>query len=711
MSENQRKFFSQTLWEYWDNTVTCNRLIVSLTFQKDPYTNGSTYLQFNLRNKSKFSGCSVMYKDLISYLKKYKECSYNLEELAKTMTSEQHAPKKFEVKFRNKTLTTSFLFKVEYNFCVQIIISDKTENFLDVEKIYISIDDYMSLIKLMHKVSEDYITLISNIPNIILLNEVKDSLNNLSEKITSYYAETKNTNTPSTRGMFKSFPEEKSESDCLVCGSVFRKTPNGIYCTNGHNAVNGKDITDELESKKEKKSEIKELDVNVFEAKKEQNELDDYVNNNVDKIDLEIDKVEKKMEVVSKKEIVETLNYDFTEKILKNDILNLERYIINLMSQPIPLQKFSELIVSKGNNELELNDLLFPECSKKDLSLIFYTNTLLVKYYLNSHLKNKEKLPLSIKPIIYNCKNPTKFNLSLMYDLFLYFIYYSQLRNLLREKTTNTIDNRELVCFALKTICSPLVFSFVSNKIDKNIFIYEVVSRYQKYCDSGVFSSLSKTLSIDNISIPIKVIEGNATKIYDGIIKKKNDLIVKNRILDLNKLGLTKLSSEDFLTHDLSYEQIIKVVSLDFQENSNNGIKDIPSSILQKYKIQPKQDDIKKKPVNENLIRFVQEFINKEIKNDKKSILTISMDICNSISTSYYDLEGKTFDYINLPESVLKAIKLWDPIIDKKITKDYVYFKTQIENSSLTKSMIISLLNNLNQRKNSDFVNSLKVVN
>lgn len=654
MAEINKKFFSQLLWEYWDSAVTCNRMIVNLSFHKDQYSNGATYLQFSLRNKIQYSNCSLVFKDIQSYLKKYKDINDKLKKLAQIVNSEQSPQEEFEIKFRNKILKTTFLFKAEYGFCVRITISDKEENYLDIEKIYIHLNDYIPLIQLMEKVIENYILLISNIPNIILLDEVKNNLNNLSEKMTNYYLEFKNNNGASS----------------------------------------------------------KEINIKPFPKENNQTELDKYVEDNINDIDLEIDKTEQKIQVVAKKAIVPLLQHDFTQKIISNDILKLERYIINLISHPLPLQAFSELVTTKSNNDLSFEELLFPGCSKKDLSLIFYINTILVKYYINKHLKNKESLPISIKPIIYDCKNPTEFNLSLMYDLFLYFIYYSQLRNILKEKTSNTIDNREMVCFALKTICSPLVFSFISSKIDKNIFIHEVIARYQKYCDTGVFSTLSQILSIDNISIPISIIEENTTKIYNGILKKREDLLIKNRILDLNKLGLTKLNYEDFTAQELSYEQIIKVVSLDFQNGQNNDTNDLPENISQKYKnIKKSNNNNDNKPTNENLIRFIQEYIDKEIKNDKKDISAISMEICNSIDTSYYDLEGKQFNYIILPETILKAIKIWDPIIDKKITKDYSYFKSQVKNSSLNKSMVINLLNNLNQRTDSDFINVLNIIN
>jgi len=155
---------------------------------------------------------------------------------------------------------------------------------------------------------------------------------------------------------------------------------------------------------------------------------------------------------------------------------------------------------------------------------------------------------------------------------------------------------------------------------------------------------------------------------------------------------------------------MLKVILLDLNLKKNGnvdlkeiesgyGVKDfsdLPKSIIDIFKIGPEKYD------NSNMIRYIKE----SCKDDEK--LDDYLKICSIINKSFYDLKGKDVNLSILPENVLRAIWLWDLETDKKVSFNYNYYVEKINGSTLDKSMILSMLKDLGERKDSDFVESLK---
>jgi hypothetical protein len=108
---------------------------------------------------------------------------------------------------------------------------------------------------------------------------------------------------------------------------------------------------------------------------------------------------------------------------------------------------------------------------------------------------------------------------------------------------------------------------------------------------------------------------------------------------------------------------------------------------------------------NTNLKRYIKE----ETKDDD-IIQKQSLAIADNINYSYRDLQDKNVDLTQLSVNVLKAIFLWDLDRDLKVTLNYLHYMEIIKNCSLTRDMLISLLSDIQDKVDVDFVDSFTAV-
>jgi hypothetical protein len=280
---------------------------------------------------------------------------------------------------------------------------------------------------------------------------------------------------------------------------------------------------------------------------------------------------------------------------------------------------------------------------------------------------------------------------------------------MLKDKDFNPMNNRDFVSFTFKTIAAPLVISSFKN-INKNIMLTELSNRYNKYVSDGVFNGLlSEIESKYSCTFPfgIDTLKTEASRIFDGIQKIYDKMSIDYSFQKYSVLNL-RLNFEDFKENCLKEEQIKKIISLEFNIKKNGKANyeeipyktfdDIPASILSKFDIKETKYD------NTNLKRYI-----KEITKDTKPIQTLSLDIADKINYSYRDLCNVNVDLTPLPVEVLKAMFLWDIDRDSKITINYLHFMDSVKKCTLSKDMVISLLTDIQDKIDVDFVDSFMV--
>ena len=559
------------------------------------------------------------------------------------------------------------------------------------------IHEFLSLIMIMGQFRNNFLSIVDSSHMIIGLQKTKESIKEFSDKLTGYYSE--------LRGLKQSW-SATSKSVTLKDDELPMSWPKADDNYSPFDAASEESKPKSVVT--ENKSEISAAVPPLSESPKTESIFNEgQVNTDlVDFIDLKRDDFVIKNdsdEIVDTKKVPDTtdarvISDKFTTNFLKNNILNLEMYIINCVNDDLPFSKFIELIKTK----LEFNPLV--DISNSEVNSMNYLVSNYLKYNVKMNIEKQIKYPSSVAPIVFTNMKKENELLTLVYDLFLYSVYYSQVRNYLQDKSYDPSANKEFVCFSLKTIVAPLAFSLIKD-IDENIMIAEIVNRYRRYTDNGVFSELIKDTN-EKFSINLDIQEDSIRNEVKRIITAiKNNWDKLSIPITFTKLNYLNLNMDDFKTNSLTEEQIKKIISIEFNYRKNSVVKfselqfkgadDIPASIMKKFGVCEVKYD------NTNLKRYI-----KEITKDDEIVQKISLQIADKINGSYRELKNESIDFAIIPESVLKAMFLWDLDKDIKISQNYIYYLDMIKDSTLTKDMIISMLGNIEDIIDVDVVNS-----
>lgn len=681
MDDTGKTYFNQELWTGHDVLITENNFSVSTSFYNDDYNlSSATNLSLMIRNFKRKSrnNISLSHKDVFLYLVKAKPLIDSLDSTIASIMENKNIQKTFTFSSYKKIHTT-IMWRNEYDISVRICITEnKDENFDDSEKFYMSYTDYMSLVKILVGYRDNYMSLCSN--NIVVVNNHKmmEKFDLLSSKLTGYFKDLKLSN----------IKQEMTSDQVIKMGDIDIPLPPSAP-------------VEIVKTEEEKNNEVI------------QNDFSDYLNNNISNINISaIDAFkEREKNYEEKKETAVTIDISsaFTTKFMNNNILTLEKY---LMASLTDKNTFSSL-VGEIAKKLEISPRqLFNGCSDSDFYSISYLSTRLLKYAVNNHLDKKMALPPNVVPIVFANGINNPINIDVMYDLFLYFTYYTNLKNQIIQKDKNTSNNREMVCFILKNILSPLIFSYIKYVPNRETMTKEIINRYRTYRELGVFNELQKEL-MSKYGNAVDVSELSITEYVNTIYEKAIPLLdtsfaVKQCFMSAYNRNDIKLSYDVFNSIKMDAEKLQKILILESNYMKNDTINenelgmpisefsDLGSFILKGYSFELVIN-------TDNLKRFVNEMA---CENKLKEL---ALEIVSKIKTNYTDLKEYTFDYSLLPEAFLKALCIWDIDNDRQLSLNYTKFKDKVENSNLTKTLTLSLLGDISVKKTSDFMNCMAV--
>jgi hypothetical protein len=655
--DNERNYYEQKIYEIKDSLISTNSIKLCINASKDKYGFSCLFLGVNIINfKSRvFMNYNMDSSKSNLYIDKLTKLVSNYDSLISELQNTNKS-KSFEIHDFRKLVTT-FLFRTEYNnVCVRISIGETNREVIDSSSIYLLLEDYISFSKVIEQFNNNYLQTSILFNNNILLNE---KINNISEP---KYKEVINDFIPENFNIIPSVQTTIAEVD--VSSSTASK--------------------------------IEDMVLN--------SEMVDFLDKNVDKMDIGLNQFEK---FDNRQPAIFTISDNFfTDKIISNDVLKLEDLLINCLNSPLPLEKFIESIEKETNKSLNLNG---------EMSHIHFLVTNFLKFYINKHLQERQQLPSKTIPIFFKATKKDAINISLMYDLFVYFCYYSILSSSLSIKDHNTTNNRMLHCFIIKSIFSPLIFSFFYG-IERDVLLDSTLKRFNDYKNKGVFNELElKIKSIYNYfpEIDHSTMKLEISKTIDSIFKLQDKYTLQIAYNNFNSKEIISVPYDLFNQGSFSNEQILKLVVLNLYFIKKKKIDlveiekitkikdftDLPVGILNYFKMNSNKID------NSNLIRYVTQ----TFKDDKN--LQKFLELCKFVNKSYRDLKNKNIDFINLPEQLLKAIYLWDTELDGKIKNNYLYYSSLINNSNLNHSMLVSILNKIEDRLTSNFVETLNSLN
>jgi hypothetical protein len=707
---NDTEFFNQCIWQFSDKQIS-NSFLTFESFSTmskwgvSPVRLKMSISQFKSQN---INNIFLNQSDVYQILMKIKSFNTELSKIIQEISQDTNKVINYTIKLKKKIII-SILHRTEYNGpCVRIILSDRNENYLDSEKVYLPIFDFVSLLKVLINFRDDYYHISAAVNHSMLLNKVYTVLENLNTKLSGYYSESVDLIKRKSvdhmynisNGDSSSTAEAETTIDIIEDFSLddivseIKKSTDHITNFFGILPDEDKDLVESTtESIKDKVEPDFNLDL--------QNQMSDFIKREAPKVNLGLEDDEN-----PPPEIDEDLLAigDFTETVLKNDILNLEMYITNIVNDDLPFSKFCELIQNKlGFDPLE-------GVSNSENRSVEYLIANYLKHTMKKSLQEQVDFPSNIPPIVFSTMNKSPQIKSLMYDLLIYFIYYTQLRNVLKDKDLNPINNKDFMCYSFKTIASPLAISLLK-EIDESTLLNEIGNRLRRYKENKVFDKLNDQI-YSNYSFRFNMDENSlkteASRIYQSMCKYFDKITIPYSFKKFDFIGL-RLSYEDFKNNSFDNEQIKKIISLEFNFRKNGKIKfdemnhkgfdDIPKSVLSKFDIKEQKYD------NTNLKRLI-----KELSGENQDLQKISLGIVDHINFSYRDLKDKHIDLTQIPVEILRAIFLWDIDRDPKISINYLHYRESVQKCSLTREMIISLLSNIQDSIDIDFVNSFIAV-
>jgi hypothetical protein len=651
--ENDKTYYELKLWENRDSLITTNNIRISINSYKDNY--GLSFLSLGVFVSNYKSRLNMNYnmdhQKINIYLTKFKSIFNGTDKLRQDLTNTK-TTKSFIVQDFRKLVTT-FVYRVEYNdVCVKISIGESNRDLIDSESSFMNLDDYISFVKVLENFRERFLETSILFSNNILLTDLNNKINTFDN-------------------MYNMNEKINHTNDSVSVNSIDKQFKNNNSSSSSS------------------------------ENEKLNNELTDFLDKNTNTMDIGLKTTEKQYVPV-----IEKISDDiFTDKILNNNVLKLETELINCLNTPLPLQKFIDRIEKESGKSLKLNG---------EMSAIQFLTTCFIKFYVNNHLEEKQKLPSKTIPIFFKANKKEPINISLMYDLFVYFCYYSILSSSLSEKDYNTLNNRSLYAFILKSLSAPLIFSFF-HSIEKEIIISTTLNKYTEYYKKGVFKELEDKIyvlykfkpEINSESMKIEIIKN-----LESIIKiqdKYSIQLVYNNILSKK---IISLPFNLFIDSSFTQEQIIKLTVLDFYFTKKNKIDlqqiekcqnikdftDMSDKILNFFNVSCKADCT-------NLIRYVTQTF-----KDHKD-LPYFLEICKAVNKNYRDLKNKNIEFVNLPEQLLKALYLWDIDQDEKIKTNFIYYNSLINNSTLNHSMLVSMFNKIDERITCNFIETINSLN
>jgi hypothetical protein len=422
------------------------------------------------------------------------------------------------------------------------------------------------------------------------------------------------------------------------------------------------------------------------------NDLDNFLGDDMKNITIpELGESGEKTVIERETPLIE-VDSPFIKYVLKNDLSNLENMLNNHSMNPDPINTIMSELHTTMDPQIKGEFSLMPGINDEDLKSLLYMSKMI---YATSHINyvmNNISLPASVPILKYKAKPVTPENIELAYDILLIGLYLKNVRGRLENKSSDAIRNKALFHLQLRCFMDNLVFSFLSKEDTDNLESI-ILNRYKYYDSIGVFDSYKTAL-----------IEMRCPEIKDhDIASSVNEVIQKviGKTLDANTLhskanGNFRIPSKN----TFSLEQIInEIIPLEVAEKSGKDIKN-DEVMAEIKKNAPISDEIynffvkgktkvkvtKDITFNNNLERVIN-FYSDEIPDKYKDGFIKLMKHYND---KQFDLTKCEYPLDEFGDNIIRALYLWDPNADPKITTSYKHFQLKIENELMEKDLILT---------------------
>ncbi|MCF8019781.1 MAG: hypothetical protein K9L62_10260 [Vallitaleaceae bacterium] len=422
------------------------------------------------------------------------------------------------------------------------------------------------------------------------------------------------------------------------------------------------------------------------------NDLDNFLGADMNNITIpELGESGEKTVIERETPVVE-VDSPFIKYVLKNDLSNLENMLNNHSMNPDPINTIMNELHTTMDPQIKGEFSLMPGINNEDLKSLLYMSKMI---YATSHINyvmNNISLPASVPVLKYKAKPVTPENIELAYDILLIGLYLKNVRGRLENKSSDAIRNKALFHLQIRCFMDNLVFSFLGKEDTDNLESI-ILNRYKYFDSIGVFDKY-KTALIEMRCPEIK--EHDIASSVNEVIQK-----VIGKTLDANTLhskanGNFRIPSKN----TFSLEQITnEIIPLEVAEKSGKDIKN-DEVIAEIKKNTPISDEIynffvkgktkvkitKDITFNNNLERVIN-FYSDDIPDKYKDGFIKLMKHYND---KKFDLTKCEYPLDEFGDNIIRALYLWDPNADPKITTSYKHFQLKIENELMEKDLILT---------------------
>lgn len=418
-----------------------------------------------------------------------------------------------------------------------------------------------------------------------------------------------------------------------------------------------------------------------IEIKNKLEEFDSFLNDNLDKIDLNIGNIQEEKSEISK--VVSS------SRFIKHfaSLENLE----NLMNS-IVVSDYPHLSISSEFKNIGFDNLL-PEINDDDFKSYIYLSSLLYRTILRQYTEVGTQIPQNFQVLKYQIKDPSKDNIELAYDLLAIFSYLKIFRSKIQERESDCFRNKSLFILTFRTFLDIYSFSFVES-MNKGSLKNIILNRFKEINNFGFFESFNNILNLYNLD---KINENEISQFLDALCEKiiGNEEFIKNYHDGLYSNAICRLNYKN----NLNVEQIINyVIPLEVSEKLGIDItkkelldkfidsSKIPDDIMELFLTkQKKLNEVKKEEFKDsNILRYCKFNHDHIPKNIKDNFLTYIQDI----GDNDFDFNHKDFIIEDIGEIILIALYEWNNSSNKK--ENYAKFNEKIETTTMNKDLIIS---------------------
>jgi len=391
---------------------------------------------------------------------------------------------------------------------------------------------------------------------------------------------------------------------------------------------------------------------------------------------------------IDKKDIMK-VNSPFVEKVIGNDLSNLENLFINFMMSTNPVDLFNKEISSKIYSDDESFKPL-SGINEDDMKSISYLGKILFLVSYKNYLNTGAVLPDKVPVFKYKSSSWKDSNNEIAYDLLVFNLFIRNVRRRLEGKSPDIIANKALFYLQLRCFADPFVFSFIDDKDGRHLETM-IVSRFNYYKSIGVFDKYYKLLDDMNCpTVTSEDVRSGVNEVFDNVVRKTpyiEDLHKKMfeagnvKLPSKNKFTLEQIVNEivpfevaDKTGLDLKKPEIVKEI----QEKNNISDEIVKFMLKGKTKV-----TVDKHKDETNLMRIVK-FYSSEIPDEVKDKF---MQYIEKLGDKKYDFKNTDFDLDLFGEGLVKALYAWNPEIH---SKNYKEFFSSAESELMSKELIVA---------------------